>query len=234
MLDKLLLAIYIVHMNRKSLKERAKILSSLVDGNNIHGSSRMTGVSKNTVARLLVEVGRATTLYQNEHMVNLPCKHIRVDSIWSFAHAKQKTISNDKFNQIRDIWTWTAVCADTKLVPSWCVGAGSSETSNSFIRDLGKRMAHQIQLTPPSLETTTESFEGDVDLVAKTGTESFAGPTNTFSKKIENHLYAVSLHFMYYNFSKAHKALRTTPAIEAGVTDHFWTLEEIVALADRT
>jgi hypothetical protein len=250
MLDNLLQAVYTVWMNRKSLKERTKILHSLTGGNTIQDSSRTAGVSKNTVAKLLVEVGHATTLYQNKHLINLPCEHIQVNNIWSFAYAKQKITSKDKYSKTGDVWTWTAICADTKLIPYWRIGTGSSETGNSFIHELDKRIARRVRLALPCVEATKGSSAGDVDfsilvknhrksenrekpaVVKKMEVRRFVRPKNAFSKKLENHIHAVSFHLMFYNFSRVHKTLQTTPAVRAGVTDHIWSLEEIAALVD--
>src|SRR3972149_499541 len=111
-------------MNRLSLKERAKILHMLVEGNSLRSAARMADCSLNTVTKLLVDVSIACAEYQDEHLRNLPCKRVQCDEIWSFCHAKQKNVPHDKKNVFGygDVWTWFAVDADTKLVPCWHVG----------------------------------------------------------------------------------------------------------------
>lgn len=189
-----------------------------------------------------------------------------------------------------DVWTWTALCADTKLVPSWLVANRSAEAASVFIEDLASRMANRIQLTTDGhkvyLNAVEAAFGAEVDyamLVKVYGNDSgaedkserkyspskftdarpmpitgepegkhistsyverqnltmrmsmrrFTRLTNGFSKKVDNLEAAVALHFMYYNFGRIHKTLRVTPAMEAGVADHVWSLEEIAGLLDK-
>lgn len=274
--------------NRLSIEKRAQILSCLVEGNSIRATSRMTGASKNTITKLLIDVGEACEEYQYNVLRNLSCKHIQVDEIWSFCYSKEKNVPEDKRGEFGygDVWTWTAICADTKLVPCWLIGGRDAEYANMFIDDLASRMAGRIQLTSDGLRAYEEAVElafGDaVDyamLVKAYGTPpegqkrysplqcvgakrkrirgnpdkkhvstSFSERqnlnmrmsmrrvtrlTNAFSKKVENLEHAVSLHFMYYNFGRIHQSLRVTPAMEAGVSDHVWSLEEIAGLPNK-
>lgn len=154
-------------MNKKSIKERARILSLLVEGNSLRAASRIAGCSINTVTKLLVEIGEACLWYQDTHLVNLPCKNVQVDEIWSFVYAKRTNVPEDKKGEAGDIWTWTAIDADTKLVPSWRIGARDSETAFDFMRDLASRMKGRIQLTSDGLtkyrEAVYEGFGHDID-----------------------------------------------------------------------
>jgi len=111
-------------MNKLSTEKRISIIAALVEGNSIRATCRITGAAKGTVTRLLESVGKACSKYQNEHLINLNCKNIQIDEIWSFCYAKQKNVPEDKKNQFGygDVWTFTAIDADTKLVPSWLVG----------------------------------------------------------------------------------------------------------------
>lgn len=104
------------------------MVAALVEGNSIRATVLMTGVAKNTIAKLLAELGAACEAYQVEHLVNLPCKRVQVDEIWSFVGAKQKQV-NAGANGVGDVWIWTSICADTKLVPSWLVGNRDSHTA---------------------------------------------------------------------------------------------------------
>ncbi len=158
---------YICFMNRKSIKERALILSLLVEGNSLRSTSRVAGCSINTVTRLLVETGEACSWFQDQALVDLPCKRIQVDEIWSFVYAKQKNVPQGKEGDAGDVWTWTAIDADTKLVPSWRIGSRNAETARDFIYDLASRMANRIQITSdghhPYIEAIEGAFGQDVD-----------------------------------------------------------------------
>ncbi len=118
MLDRSSIIIYALSMNQLSLQRRAQIIGCLVEGNSIRATVRMTGVAKNTVVKLLADVGAACMTYQDEALRKLPCKRLQCDEIWSFCYAKEKNVPEAKKGQFGygDVWTWTALCADTKLV----------------------------------------------------------------------------------------------------------------------
>ena len=136
-------------MNKLSLERRTQILACLVEGNSIRATSRITGAAKNTVVKLLVDVSQACLEFQDGILRNLPCKRLQVDEIWSFCYAKQKNVPVEKQGQFGygDVWTWVAICADTKLVPSWMVGHRTSEHAEIFFSDLANRLANRVQLT---------------------------------------------------------------------------------------
>lgn len=107
-------------MNRLSLQDRARILGLLVEGNSLRSITRLTGNSINTVTKLLVDVGYAASMYQHEVMRNLSCKHLQLDEIWSFCYAKERNVApGGQELGHGDVWTWTAICADTKLIPTF-------------------------------------------------------------------------------------------------------------------
>lgn len=149
-------------MNKLSTEKRSQIIQMLVEGNSLRSTTRMADVSINTVTKLLVEVGQACSNYQNETLVNLPCKKLQVDEIWAFCYAKQKNVEAAKSAPFDagDIWAWTAICAETKLVPSWLVGNRSLEDAVVFIDDLKGRLANRIQLTSDGLKSYLEAVEG--------------------------------------------------------------------------
>ena len=138
-----------VSMNRLTIEKRAQIIGSLVEGNSIRATVRMTGAAKNTVAKLLVDLGAACADYQDEAMRDLRCRTIQCDEIWSFCYSKQKNVPDEHKGTFGygDIWTWTALCADTKLVPSWLVGERTVDDAWTFMHDLKARLAHRVQLT---------------------------------------------------------------------------------------
>jgi hypothetical protein len=114
-----------VSMNRLDTARRAQIVRCLVEGSSIRSTVRMTGASKNTVAKLLVELGAACTQFMDEAMRNLPCKRLQADEIWSFVGCKEKNVTAEKMERdgiVGDVWTWTAIDADSKLIPCWMIG----------------------------------------------------------------------------------------------------------------
>lgn len=157
-------------MNRLDKAKQAQVVSALLEGNSIRATVRMTGVAKNTIAKLLIELGAACSQYLNEKLVNLDCKRVQCDEIWSFLAAKQANVTpelREKNPHAGDVWTWVAMDADTKLVCSWWVGPRQYGTARAFIQDLAGRMANRIQLTTDGnrlyLYAINEAFHGDVD-----------------------------------------------------------------------
>lgn len=154
-------------MNRKTTQERAQILNCLVEGNSIRSTVRLTGASKNTIVKLLAEVGEACSWYQDKYLRNLPCKKVQVDEIWSFVYSKAKNVPDEKVGEAGDVWTWTAIDADTKLVPSWRVGGRDAWTAKEFMQDLASRMAGRIQLTSDGFtkysNAVEAAFGADID-----------------------------------------------------------------------
>jgi IS1 family transposase len=142
-----------VNMNQLSKAKRAQVVAALVEGNSIRATVRMTGVAKNTVTKLLVDLGRACSEYQDGELQNLRSKRIECDEIWSFCHSKQKNVSPDHEGEFGygDVWTWVAIDADTKLVPTWLVGERNLEDAYAFIADLQSRLRGRIQLTTDGL-----------------------------------------------------------------------------------
>src|SRR5581483_11731936 len=158
-------------MNRLSPEKRAQVVAALVEGNSIRATVRMTGVAKNTIAKLLLELGAACSEYLNKTLVNLPCKRVQADEIWSFVAAKQKNVTDSVLERTGgfagDIWTWVAMDADTKLVVSWMVGNRNWQTAKDFILDLQGRLANRVQLTTDGLRwylhAVNYAFHGDID-----------------------------------------------------------------------
>src|ERR1700680_2101252 len=156
-------------MNKLDRETRAKILHLLCEGSSIRAITRLTGASKNTVIKLVVDAGKAASWYQDRVFRNLTCKRIQVDEIWNFVYAKQKNVPTAKAApaDAGDVWTWTAIDADTKLMPSWFVGGRDSDAAIIFMNDLASRLAGRIQLTSDGHKAYLEAVEGafgaDVD-----------------------------------------------------------------------
>src|ERR1700733_4170728 len=124
-----------VTMNTLTVERRSQVIASLVEGNSIRATVRMTGVAKNTVAKLLVDLGAACSEYQDKTFRKLGCKRIQCDEIWSFCYAKQKNVPADKQGQFGygDVWTWTALCADTKLICCWQIGTRGASSAYALM-----------------------------------------------------------------------------------------------------
>lgn len=278
-------------MNKLSAAQRAQILTMMVEGVSIRAIARMIGASKNTIVKLLADAGQACSAYQDAALRNLPCKRVQVDEIWAFVGMKQKNVPADKEGMlgVGDVWTWTSICADTKIVPAWFVGHRDRSHARAFMLDLASRMGGRIQLTSdgirPYKSAVSDAFVGEVDyallvkhygqeaagsspekryspavcvgaekkgvmgttdkkhvstsyverqnLHIRMGLRRFAGPTNAFSKKMENHVHALSIYFMHYNFARIHTSLRVTPAMAAGVTQELWSMNDVVRVVEE-
>jgi IS1 family transposase len=136
-------------MNRLSTDKRAQIIGCLVEGNSIRATVRMTGAAKGTITKLLADLGGACADYQDQILRDLPCKVIEADEIWAYCYAKQKNVPEEFKGTpgYGDVWTYTALCADTKLIPTWLVGEQGADDAFEFMRHLAGRMANRIQLT---------------------------------------------------------------------------------------
>jgi IS1 family transposase len=276
-------------MNRLQTEKRAQILNCLCEGNSLRATTRLTGVSINTVVKLLIDAGNACTRFQDETFRNLKCKRLQCDEAWAFCYAKDKNCTPEmKAKGAGSVWTWVAICSDTKLIPCWYVGDRDADAAYHFMHDLAGRLANRVQLTTdghgPYLRAVEDAFGSEIDyaqlvkiygpsfnespaaryspaqcmgarkakvvgkpdyahvstshverqnLTMRMGMRRMTRLTNAFSKKVENHEHAVALHFMHYNFCRIHKSLRVTPAMEAGVADHVWSLEELVLMIEE-
>ena len=269
-------------MNKLNRTKQAQVIAALVEGNSVNATVRMTGVAKHTILKLLADLGPACAEYQDKVFRNLNCKRIQCDEIWQFCYAKEKNVPADKKGHFGygDVWTWVAIDADTKLVPSFVIGDRTARTATQLIDDLASRLSHRVQLTTDGhaayLEAVEGAFGAGVDyamlvkiygasqeetryspaectgtqqkvisgrpnprhistsfverqnLTMRMGMRRFTRLTNGFSKKVENHAHAIAIHYMHYNFCRVHKTLRVTPAMEAGIADHVWTVEEML------
>jgi IS1 family transposase len=172
-------------MNKLDRKARVHILQLLCEGSSIRAITRLTGASKNTVIKLVVDAGRAASWYQDRVFRNLTCKRLQVDEIWNFVYAKQKNVAAAKAApaDAGDVWTWTAIDPDTKLMPSWYVGGRDSDCAIIFMDDLAARLANRVQLTSDANKAYLEAVEGafgaDVDYAQLV---KLYGPTSESAK----------------------------------------------------
>jgi IS1 family transposase len=156
-----------VIMNRLSTEKRAQIIGCLVEGNSIRATVRITGVAKNTITKLLIDLGAECATYQDRLLRDLPCKTIECDEMWGFCYAKQKNVPDEHQGTFGygDVWTWIAICADTKLVPTWLVGERTTEDGLAFMHDLKGRMSGRIQLSTDG----HQAYRGSVPYVFEQG-----------------------------------------------------------------
>src|SRR5271157_3169957 len=273
-----------VSMKQLTTLQRSQVVRCLVEGNSIRSTVRITGVAKNTIVRLLGELGCACAAYHNRTVRNLKVRRLQCDEIWEFVGAKAKNVSAEKKAAgWGDVWTWTGIDADTKLMVAYLVGGRGAGWAKDFMEDCASRIKNRVQITTDGhkayLEAVENAFGADIDyaqlqkiygapaendtryspatcigcdmkvvsgdpdpkhvstsyversnLTLRMGMRRFTRLTNAFSKKVENHRHMVALFFLYYNFCRIHSTLRVTPAMESGISDHVWTIEELCGL----
>lgn len=156
-------------MNKLTTEKQTAVINALVEGNSIRGTSRLTGVDKNTVMTLLARAGAACKAYQDKTLRNLPSKLIQCDEIWSFCYAKAKNVPRrfHGMQGIGDVWTWTAIDAETKLIAHWHIGSRNAADATIFIKGLAPRLANRVQLTTDGhkayIRAVEKAFRGDID-----------------------------------------------------------------------
>ena len=271
-------------MNVLKHEKKLAVLAALVEGNSVRAVSRMTGVHKTTILRLVTETGEWCARVMDQRMRNLRCEHIQSDEIWTFIGKKQRQVRQDDSEELGDAWVFVAIDAETKLIPAYAIGKRTRETTYEFLTKLRDRIAeeHRFQLTTdgfhfyrrgvedvfagqadfaqmiklygdygqkdaagryspsPMIETIVRIRDGRPDprhistsfverqnLTMRQAIRRFTRLTTAYSKKLDNLKAACALHFAYYNFCRVHQTLRVSPAVEAGLTDHIWTLREL-------
>ena len=149
-------------MNRLSTERQTQVVKALCEGNSIRSTARMCGVAVNTVVKLLSDLGLACLSYQDDTMQNLTCQRLQCDEIWSFVYSKAKNVPQEHQGEFGygDVWTWTAIDADTKLVPCWRVGNRDGQEAYYFMQDLAARLANRVQLTTDGHKAYLEAIEG--------------------------------------------------------------------------
>ena len=279
-------------MNKLPFEKRVQALTMLVEGSSMRSVSRVLGIDMGAVTKLLEGAGEACLAYHNETVRDVVARHVQCDEIWAFCYAKQKNAERAKgvVDKAGDVWTWTAVDSDTKLIISWLVGGRDSGYALTFLDDLRARLANRVQLSTDGqrayLEAVEDAFGAGVDyaqliklygkpteeeaqrryspaqcvgtrrvsvsgnpdmgelstsyverhnLTMRMSMRRFTRLTNAFSKKLQNHIYHLALYFVWYNFIRAHKTLKATPAMAAGLAEHprdmGWVVELIDAMA---
>jgi IS1 family transposase len=269
-----------------SREKKLTVLRALVEGVSIRSIERMTGVHRDTIMRLMVRIGNGGERLLDKMMTNLSTETVEIDEIWGYVGKKQGHMTDDDDpSRLGDQWTFVAIDADTKLIPSFLTGKRDLATAQVFLDDLAGRLRNRIQLSSDGLKAYLDAVEmtfgADVDYaqiikeygVEPAGAGRYSPPcvldvtkiviagnpkegristsyversnltirmsnrrmtrlTNAFSKKIENHKAAMALHFANYNLCRVHRTLRVTPAMAANVTDHVWSMDELLDAAE--
>lgn len=277
-------------MNKLPLTKRVQILSMLCEGVSMRAISRLVGVSINTVSALLVDAGETCLDLHDQLVTHVQTKYVQCDEIWSFCYAKQKNVASAKAapDGAGDVWTWTALDSESKLIISYMAGGRSAQMAQVVMNDLARRVVDRIQLSTDGLALYRQAVDlafgtdhvdyaqlvkvfgevpgagperkysppvcvgakktpilGDPDeskistshveranLTMRMGMRRFTRLTNAHSKKYANHVYALALFFMHYNFVRQHKTHRLSPAMAAGLVDTLWTMEDIAERID--
>jgi IS1 family transposase len=273
-------------MKQLTKEQRCAVIRCLVDGCSIAASRRISGVSKNTIQKLTRDLGEACLEFQDKVLRKLTCKRVECDEIWNFCYCKDKNVPDEMQGEpgIGSMWTWTAMCAETKLLFAWQLGARDAANAYRFMASVSDRLTHRVQLTTDGnrvyLDAVENYFGANVDyaqLIKLYGTAEakaelryspgkclgarkqtvtgepdwkyistayaerqnlnirmqnrrYTRLTNAFSKKADMLAYSIAIMFMYHNFVRIHQTLRSTPAMKAGITDHKWSIEEMVDL----
>lgn len=261
-------------MNQLPTDKRVEALSMLCEGSSMRSISRTLGISHTTVDKLLVDAGRASAAYHDENVRGVNARLVECDEIWSYVYAKERNAAKAKgvVDAAGDLWTWTAIDPETKLIISWYVSQSrETEYAAAFMRDLKSRLAGRVQLTtdglPSYVDAVAAEFVRDVDYsqlfkvfgnktvedmpkerksalrgvtnskemvmygepdldhistshVERMGMRRFTRLTNAFSKKVVNHVHALALYFVYYNYCWIHGTIKTTPAVASGLADY--------------
>ena len=148
-------------MNKLSTDKRCAVVAALVEGNSIRATARMTDVSKPTILKLIADLGPVCAAYHNDTLRDLGCRRLECDEIWQFVYAKQKNVERAKRapKAAGDVWTWVAIDADSKLVPTWRIDPRDAITAHAFMTDLADRLKHRVQLTTDGLQAYVEAVE---------------------------------------------------------------------------
>jgi IS1 family transposase len=273
-------------MSKSPISKRVEILKMLCEGVSIRATSRMAGVSTNTVLKLLEDAGEACLELHDELVRNLTPSRVECDELWTFIHTREGNKANAKTSDPErgDVWTWTCIDSDSKLIVSYLAGQRSYTSGETFMRDIASRISTKFQLNTdgfavypkavakifgetidhatlvkvyanvhsttryapmevvrtkvdaasgnPDLSKANTSYVERANLTMRMGMRRYTRLTNAHSKKYANHVYALALFFMVYNFVRKHSSIKTTPAMAAGIADRQWTMEDIVAAVD--
>ena len=241
-------------MNRLPLKKRIQVLQLLVECMGVRSISRTLGIDPHTVLSVLETAGRSSAAYHDLHVRNVAAENVQADEIHSFIYAKSGNLPGAKSPppEAGDVYTWVAIDTDTKLVISYLTGGRGMDYGRMFMRDLASRISSRVQLTtdeypvyPPAVR---EAFGGNVDfefgdaansfverqnLTIRTHIKRFARKTNAHSKKLENHVAHVNLHYLHYNWVRIHETIRCTPAMEAGLTKELYDMEWLAEVIEK-
>ena len=245
------------------LQRAVQAVQCLVEGCSVLSTSRLTGLNKNTVLKLLLLAGEKAERVMDTRVRNVDCRIVQADELWTYVHTRQERLRIGDPYEYGDQYIFVALDAYSKLVLAFAVGKRDAYTTHQFVADLRDRLAGRIQLSTdgftPYITAVEDVFGDDVDyaqmvrgawkttmqgrpdvdlittahverqnLTIRTAMRRLTRHTNAFSKRLRNLQAAAALHFAHYNFCRIHGTLEVTPAMEAEITDHVWTVEELL------
>lgn len=275
-------------MKKLSTESRVRVIAALCEGCSINATARMTGVSKPTILKLILDMGQTCLNFEDAELRNLHCRSIQADEIWGFCHSKDKNVRPENIGKPGhgSVWTWYAIDRDSKLIVSWIMGDRDGSHAHAFMHDLAGRLCERPQLTTDALgaykDAVRDAFDGlgvdyaqvhkiyrsepgddtryspsrcvgcekkavygrslapDVttshveraNLTLRMGQRRWTRLTNAHSKSFTHMEAAFAIHSMFYNWCRKHMTIGTTPAVAAGLTDHVWSIEEMVGLLE--
>ena len=268
-------------MNRLPIETRRQILHLMVEGSSMRSISRLTGTSINTVTKLLVDAGTACNKFHHQNVKNVPAGHIECDEIWSFCYAKKKTVQRGAIqgtpDYAGDVWTWTALDRNTRMILAWYVAPSRIATfAVRFMAQLHRVVQGEAQISTdglgsyisavreafgpncdfgqlvkqydsrgrhtgdykykvsghPDLSQTNTTYMERHNLTTRMSLRRYTRKTNGHSKKMQNHVHALSLYFVWYNFCRVHSTFNQTPAMKAGLTSEPYNFDWILGLMD--
>ena len=277
-------------MNKLSTEKRVQILSMLVEGSSMRSISRVADVSINTVSKLLVAAGTACAAHHDANVRGINATRIQCDEIWAFCGSKEKNVAPENKHTLGqgDVWTWTAIDADSKLICGYLAGKLDAGYAHAFMLDLASRLNSRVQITTdghkaylqavetafgsgvdyaqlvkiygapigqgserryspadfvradktrisgnPDVDHISTSYVERQNLTMRMSMRRFTRLTNAFSKKLENHIHALALYFTVYNFVRIHKSLKTTPAMQAGISSKLWSMTDVANMIEE-
>lgn len=255
-------------MNCLSFSRQIEVVSLLVEGNSLRATARLTGVDRNTVARLNRRVGDGCRRLHDARMRNLQCARLELDETWSFIGKRQKNLQDGDSAELGDVYLWLGLDVHTRLIVSYLVGKRTAESARAFLADLRGRVVNRPQITTdafsayedaveaafgtaadyvmknkkaggypvqighPDLTQVTTNHVERCNLSIRTHLRRHTRRTNGHSKKLVPHQDAIAILISYYNFCRVCEPLRVSPAIEMGLTDHLWSVAELLREAE--
>ena len=234
--------------NHLPYDKKLRVLGCLTEGCSIRSTMRMTGVNRETIGTFLSRMGLASVQLMDSKMRDLSCAKVQVDEMWSYIGKKERWMRSSDPENFGNTYTWIAICEETKMVPAFYVGKRTSLDATEFLDDLAGRIVGEFQISTDKfaaysavikkvfgdrvkhVHSASNSYVERQNMTLRMNCRRYSRHTNAFSKSYEQHVAATALHFASYNFCRKNRAVKTAPAVAAGIADHVWTLEELLTI----